>query len=308
MELLHLECFVTLADELHFGRAAARLHIGTPAMSKRIAELERTLGVRLFDRTSRDVRITPEGETLLTQATLALSEVAAFRSLAADAASGAIGGIRAAYSPGTGELMTILTRDLRLRSPGVVVHAIQMISIRVAAAVRSRTVAVGIARVPPGPDLATLLLAESPLNAVVMSGTHPLADRDLLCTADLAGETLVGPTRAITGGDGGEGGEGDDGSDGISPAQFRQVDVTSEGELFDLVSAGFGVYVTTEGIVRRNPRQDIVVRPLSDYPGTAREFLIWRPDDDSPVVRAVCEVAAAARPEMARLMLGQRSA
>jgi DNA-binding transcriptional LysR family regulator len=303
MELLHLECFVTLADELHFGRAAARLHIGTPAMSKRIAELERTLGVRLFDRTSRDVRITPEGETLLTQATLALSEVSAFRSLAADAASGAIGGIRAAYSPGTGELMTILTRDLRLRSPGVVVHAIQMISIRVAAAVRSKTVAVGIARVPPGPDLATLLLAESPLNAVVMSGTHPLADRDLLRTTDLAGETLVGPTRAITGGEGGEGG-----GDGVSPARFREADVTSEGELFDLVSAGFGVYVTTEGIVRRNPRQDIVVRPLADYPGMAREFLIWRPDDDSPVVRAVCEVATAARPEMARLMLGQRSA
>ena len=106
MELVHLECFVTLADELHFGRAAARLHVGTSALSKRISELERRLGVRLFDRTSRDVRLTPEGETLLGQAQVALADIGVLRTMAADAAAGAIGGIRAAYSPGTGETMT----------------------------------------------------------------------------------------------------------------------------------------------------------------------------------------------------------
>src|ERR1700728_782055 len=85
LELVHLECFVTLADELHFGRAAARLHVGTSALSKRIGELERRLGVRLFDRTSRGVRLTPAGESLLGQAQLALTEVAVLRTIAAGA-------------------------------------------------------------------------------------------------------------------------------------------------------------------------------------------------------------------------------
>jgi DNA-binding transcriptional LysR family regulator len=293
MELVHLDCFVTLADELHFGHAAARLHMGTPAMSKRIRELEKALGVRLFDRTSRDVRLTPEGETLLGQAKRALSEVSAFEAMAADAASGAVGGIRAAYSPGTGELMTVLTRELRKRSPGVVVHPVQMISVRVAAALRSKAVAVGIARVAPGPDLASLVLAESPLNVVVLPTAHPLADRTSLCPADLANETLIGPSRSLGGTE-----------NGLSSARFREAEVTSEGELLDLVSAGFGLYVTTEGVVRRNPRHDIVVRPLVGFDGTARELLLWRPNDDSPVLRAIRDVAREVRPELQRIVVG----
>lgn len=151
MERIHLECFVTLAEELHFGRAAARLHVGASALSKRITELERRLDVRLFDRTSREVHLTPAGQALVGQAQRALAELAVLRSMAADAAAGAIGDIRAAYSPGTGELMTVLTRQVRERAPHVVVHAEQMISLKVANAVRSRTATVGIARVPRGP-------------------------------------------------------------------------------------------------------------------------------------------------------------
>ncbi len=293
MELDHLECFVTLADELHFGRAAARLHIGTPAMSKRIAELERALGVRLFDRTSRDVRLTAGGETLLAQARRALSEIDAFRAMAADAASGAVGGIRAAYSPGTGVLMTVLIRELRKRSPGVVVHPVQMISIRVAAAVRSRSVAVGIARIPPDPDLATLVLAESPVNTVVLPPSHPLCRLEKICPADLAGETMIGPSRSVGGGE-----------SGVSSTHYREAEVTSEGELFDLVSTGFGLYVTTEGIVRRNPRLDLVARPLLGFDGVARELLVYRRDDDSPVLRAVRDVVEEIRPELSRIMMG----
>jgi DNA-binding transcriptional LysR family regulator len=294
MEVVHLECFVTLADELHFGRTAARLHVGTPAVSKRIGELERRLGVRLFDRTSREVRLTPAGETLLDQAQQVLAEIGNLRTMAADAAAGVLGGIRAAYSPGTGELMNVLIRELRRRTPGLAVHPVQMLSVRVAAAVRSSAVAVGIARVPPGPGLGTMVLAESPLNAVAMPAAHPLARRDHLCPEDLANETLVGPSRSLSGG----------GRTGVSSARFREADVTSEGELFDLVSAGFGLCVTTEGIVRHNPRQDIVVRPLVGLDATAKELLLWRIDDDSPVVRAIRDVAKDVRPELNRIMRG----
>src|SRR5215204_5572218 len=108
MELVHLICFDALADELHFGRAATRLHMGAPALSKRLAEFERELGVRLFDRTSRSVRLTAAGEVLLEQTRRALGEVGLLRAMAADAAGGAIGGTRGAYSAGTGEYMTVL--------------------------------------------------------------------------------------------------------------------------------------------------------------------------------------------------------
>lgn len=288
MERVHLECFVTLAEELHYGRASARLHIGPSAMSKRISELERRLGVRLFDRSSREVRMTPAGRALVGQAQRALEELSALRRMASDAAAGAIGDIRAAYSPGNGEMMTVLTREVRTRAPHVVVHPEQMISLRVATAVRARTATVGIVRIPPDAGLATMVLAESPVNLVALPADHRLSSHELIEPEALAEETVIGPSRSI-------GGPGQP----ALPARFREADVTTEGELFDLVSAGFGLLITTEGTVRRNPRHDIVVRPLGGAHGWSRDLLVWRLDDDSPIRRAICEIAEEIRPELA---------
>jgi len=288
MERIHLECFVTLAEDLHYGRAAARLHVGTSALSKRITELERRLGVRLFDRSSREVRLTPAGTALVAQAQRALDELGALRRMAADAAAGAIGDIRAAYSPGNGEMMTVLTRQLRARAPHVVVHPEQMISLKVATAVRARTATVGIARIPPGPGLATMVLAESPVNVVAMPAWHPLAGRASLHPGDFAEETLLGPSRSIGGG-----------GTALLPAHFREAEVSSEGELLDLVAAGFGLLITTEGVVRRNPRHDIVIRQLEGDNVWSRDLLVWRLDDDTPIRRAICEIAEEIRPELA---------
>ncbi|WP_272476120.1 LysR family transcriptional regulator [Baekduia alba] len=121
MDLLtHLRCFVAVAEERHFGRAAARLHVTQPALSRTIARLERTLGARLFDRTSRTVRLSGVGELLFPDAERLVDGADGFVALAAQAARGEIGTIRAGVPLGLpAETMATLTRSFRERHPAV---------------------------------------------------------------------------------------------------------------------------------------------------------------------------------------------
>jgi hypothetical protein len=163
----------------------------------------------------------------------------------------------------------------------------------VASAVRSGAVAVGIARIPPGPDLASLVLAASPKTTAALPVSHRLVGRDQVSPEDLAGESVLGPSRSLGGG-----------ANRFTPARLREADITSEGELFDLVSGGFGILLCSEGTVRRNPRQDVVLRPLVGFDISEKVLLIWRPDDASPVLEEIRSVASDLRPQFHRVALG----
>lgn len=85
VEMRQLRCFVTVAEELHFGRAAERLHLVQPAVSQQLRNLERELGARLFDRSSRHVRLTETGALLLPEARAALAAADRLRAVAREA-------------------------------------------------------------------------------------------------------------------------------------------------------------------------------------------------------------------------------
>ncbi len=88
VDLRRLRYFVAVAEERHFGRAAARLHVTTPPLSQRIRELEQALGLELFERTSRHVALTPAGERLLVDAREVLRAVDRFTAAAGELAVG----------------------------------------------------------------------------------------------------------------------------------------------------------------------------------------------------------------------------
>src|SRR6202011_3506307 len=99
MELRSLRCFVRLAEELHFGRAAKRLTLTTSRVSQELRQLERELGVPLFFRTSRSVQLTPQGSFLLDHVRRLLDDAEELKHLADKAGSAQAGHLAISYAP-----------------------------------------------------------------------------------------------------------------------------------------------------------------------------------------------------------------
>ncbi|MET9253530.1 LysR substrate-binding domain-containing protein [Streptomyces sp. NPDC003717] len=115
----HLECFVAVAEESHFGRAATRLGMAQPPLSQRIQRLERELGVRLFERSSRRVTITEAGTLLLGEARELLARAESLHATARRVRDGETGVLRAALPPDvSGETVAALLADFGRRHPG----------------------------------------------------------------------------------------------------------------------------------------------------------------------------------------------
>ncbi|WP_189109365.1 LysR family transcriptional regulator [Streptomyces camponoticapitis] len=121
MDLIrHLQCFVAVAEELHFGRAARRLGVAQPPLSQRIQRLERELGVRLFERSSRHVTITKSGALLLDEARQLLAHSEALMATARRIQEGHSGLLRAALPPDiTGETVAAILAGFQERAGGV---------------------------------------------------------------------------------------------------------------------------------------------------------------------------------------------
>ncbi|MEV4143432.1 LysR family transcriptional regulator [Amycolatopsis sp. NPDC049691] len=173
MELRALRYFVTVAEELHFGRAAERLNIVQPAVSHQIARLERDLGTRLLDRSPRHVRLTPAGERVLAAARDTLAAAARVRVVAGEPAAR----VRIGVTPG---VTARLERAAELLREGDRPAEASLVDLPVPArlaAVRAGELDLALVRGPVDPAGLRVVRAWSePLLAVVSDG-HPLAER-----------------------------------------------------------------------------------------------------------------------------------
>ncbi|MBY8884561.1 LysR family transcriptional regulator [Streptomyces sp. PTM05] len=187
MELRQLEYFTAVAEEMHFGRAAERLHIGQPAVSQLIRRLERELGVELFDRSPRHVRLTPAGASLLPQARAVLAAADRARAAVAEHLAERAATLRVGTSNGMGgHLDAVLDAFAALAPDTAVELAYVPTAERLAQVADGRLDAAFVRGEQEESDgVRVVPVWQEPLVAVVPA-SHPLAARGELPIAELA--------------------------------------------------------------------------------------------------------------------------
>ena len=196
MELRQLRYAVAVAEDLHFGRAADRLHVAQPSLSRQIRDLERSLDVRIFDRTSRTVVLTAAGEAFIEMARRTIRMADAASDTARAAASGWTGRVALGFvTSAAGEILPPLVSSQRRIRPAVLLDLRELNSWQQVEALRRGEIDLGIPRdVAPADDLTVTPLFHERL-VVAVSDAHPLATSDTVGLDDLSGFDFVGLPR-----------------------------------------------------------------------------------------------------------------
>ena len=283
--------FVVLAEELHFGRAAARLHMTQPPLTQAIQGLERSLGVPLFARTRRSVALTPAGAALLPQARRLLAAAEALPRVAQAAAAGLAGQLRLAFvsSIAYGPLPEWL-RGFRQAHPDVALQLREATLDVQLAAFDADEIDAGFVlhaplAVPPG--LAAWAALTEPL-VMALPASHPAAAQPALHLADVAAEPLVIFPRQIA----------PSLYDAVLAAYRAHGATPQIGQeaiqmqtIVNLVSAGMGLAWVPESVTRLQ-RPGVVYRPVADAALQCQTSLVWRTPPPPVVQRFVAHVQA----------------
>ena len=297
IELRHLRYFVAVAEDLHFGRAAERLGISQPPLSQQILALERTLGARLFERTTRRVGLTEAGRLFFAEAKEVLAKVEHAAAMAERVHRGEAGELRVGFF-GSAPFVTDFQRlvyGFRSSHPDVHLDLQEMPTFQQVDALLEGRLDVGFVR-PLGPTPEALVLTElcrEPLMAV-MRPDHPLASTSgALPISALAGEPFVLYARGI--------GTGlyQQVIDlcrnaGFAPQVRQEANATPT--MMGLVAAGLGVSILPASLERLK-FDGARFRPLADEGAVTGVCLARRYDDRSALVRAMFNAAARMKQE-----------
>ncbi|MEU9205252.1 LysR family transcriptional regulator [Streptomyces sp. NPDC048332] len=297
MELREIEIFLTLAEELHFGRTADRLHVTRARVSQAIKKQERAIGAELFKRTSRTVQLTPIGTQLRDGLSIGYQQIQDALTAATAAGRGITGELGISYSAAwCGNLVLTAADTFRARHPQCVLTIQDSQLGDVLEPLRQGRCDLALIELPiEEPDIAHGPVLFSEPRALVVPAGHPFARRDTVSMEDLAQAPLI----TITG----------------QPAYFldhhyprhtpsgapvpRGPSTSAWQEVLALVGAGKGVSPTCARAAHYYSRPDIAFVPFSDAP-LVDYGLVWSATGNTPSVRAfvdtILETAALERP------------
>ncbi|MBL1079862.1 LysR family transcriptional regulator [Nocardia sp. 2] len=291
MERYELEALLALADELHFARAAERLRVSPSRISRIVQTVERRLGATLFERTSRQVTLTPIGKQFLDELRPGHDQIQRAVARATQAGRGIDGVLTVGFlGPAAGRVILTLAADFRAEHPGVDVRIREIHMSEGVAAWRSDRFDMMLLERPVGePDFVTGPTLFREARVLAVSDRHPLATRAAITSEDLAQVALIRMPSAL-------------------PAEWVAAraphrtpgglpipvfgEAHSCAEILSRVGAGEGAFVVGEQAVRYDPRPDIVYLPITDAPPIEWGF-VWHATRETARVRAFNAAAVA---------------
>jgi DNA-binding transcriptional LysR family regulator len=284
---MHLRYFQAVAEELSFSRAARRLHVAQPALSRAIKQLETTLGAAVLERSRHNVRLTPAGTVLLRETALLLEQADELTRRVRRTAAGEEGELRLGYiGPPTQPFLARLLHEYKQRYPLVSIHLEERTPERVWEMVARRRLSAALTRPVVAHEalgLRTIVLREERLG-VVVPVDHPFAKKKSVPWTALAREPLIVLARR----------EGMGLHDAVI-AGCRRAGVTPRmahtpsliGTVMTYVEAGAGIGVVTELVAPPSESlRFVLLQPVQCVP----LVLVWHEDDDSPSVQRFREL------------------
>lgn len=290
MDTKHIRAFLVLAEELHFGRAAERLHMTQPPLSRLIRTLECDMSAQLFERSTRSVRLTPAGQALIEPARDVLMSHRLADSAVQAAGKGEVGHLRVAFTGiATHKLMGSLLKLVRGTHPGIHL-SLQSASFALPAidSVADGSVDLAFGYWPFIPHAVdTRVVAQESL-VVAMHRDHPLADRTSVSMSQLEGEEFItlppnpGSTTI-------ERLYGLSQAAGFNPTVIQTAPDTWT--ILSLVGAEIGCSVTVSSVPQNASFPNIAFVPLEDPQGSFPLLMAWRRDGVSPALAEVLRLA-----------------
>jgi DNA-binding transcriptional LysR family regulator len=289
MELRQLRYFIAVAEEENFRRAAERLNVVQPALSRQVRQLETELGARLLERLGRGVRLTAAGQALLHEGRELLRTVEAISGRVRAVGHGIAGRLAVGFSDSatySGRFPDIL-REFRQRFPGIQLDLFPENSLGQQELLRQRTIQIGFSYLVPThiESVGSKRIGTERI-MVAMVNTHRLAGKRSIRLKDLVGEPFVWFPRSIN----------PVYYDGVLAACQRAglcLRVVQEGNndtnILSLVSAGIGITFTIESAKWRLP-YNVVLLPIEDWDLSVCLHAIWRTDDTSPALSQFLKV------------------
>ena len=294
MELRHLRYFVAVAEAGSFLRAAGRLRVAQPALSKQIRDLEREVGVAMFERLPRGVRLTPAGEQFLPNARNALESAAravatAWRADSRTELKFAHGDLYV-YTPTVLKLLAAFRRAL----PETPVRVVRVSEADQPAALRERRIDVAAMFVGawPVPGLEALQLVDCAITGVLLPATHPLAAQHRIRLQDLGDLMWLHPSQrsrpelyrvlrtALE-------------SRGLVPRRHHARRGDTAANVAIAAGDAWALANLAVAAAYADLEESIVHRPFVDAPIPLWFALVWRNDSPSPLVETLVEVARA---------------